>query len=65
MTVTYECSFDSEGLLELYETQFDISGMVTPPLTDDQIVDLVKAYPAWHFVSDFRTVAVPKVVVSR
>ncbi len=57
VTVTYECSLDSDDLLELFR-----NGRYDPGKT---ITALVTTYPAAAFVSEFGDDDVPKIVVSR
>ncbi len=68
MTVTYDCSLDSDDIKGLYVggygPQLPWPGS-TLSLTDEDIIDVVKQHPPGLFVSEFGDDDVPKVVVSR
>ncbi len=63
VTVTYECSLDSDDLVGMYRDKYGAHPRYT--ISDKAVRRLVKEYPAWQFVSDFTDDDVPKVVVSR
>ncbi len=63
VTVTYECSLDTEDLQGLYAfySRKDRSGQFTAAEVRDLVID----FPARSFVSEFGDDDVPKIVVSR
>ncbi len=61
VTVTYECSLDSDDLHDLLV----ISDFRNKPTGVAAIRTMVVDYNVRHFVEDFGDDAVPKIVVSR